>query len=491
VEIVADCGVFSQVRETLPPGFTYVSVSDPDNLLVEQENGEVRFTLMGAISFSYTVQAPMVEDTYLFEGVVLDWDKNPFAVAGDTSITVGKVLDSIGVEPGEVSLPIAATQQLAVTATYDDASTAVVTDEADYESDDPTVATVSATGLVTAESEGSAIITVTYTEGAVTRTATVLVEVYRVLDSIAAAPDEVSLPFGDTQQLAITATYEDSSTADVTAAADYESDDPTVATVSGTGLITAVGEGSATITVTYTEGPETETATVSVDVYKVLESIQADPDDVSLPVAGTQQIDVTANYNDGSTADVTDEADYESSDASVATVSATGLITAAGEGSAIITVTYTEDAVVRTATVAVDVYKVLDSIAAHPDDVSLPVADSQQLAITATYEDASTADVTAAASYESDDPTVATVSGTGLITAVGEGSATITVTYTEGPETKTATVPVDVTWSPWVYDEDGDGVIDKMEAIKAIQDYYNDMITKAQVLEVIAAYYAA
>ena len=265
--VVAGCGGFAQVRETLPPGFTYVSVSKPGDVAVSQTNGEVVFTFFpGTIEFYYTVEAPIVEDTYLFGGVVLDVDKVQYTVAGDTSITVGKVLDSIAAEPDEVSLPVGATQQLAVTATYNDASTADVTDEADYESSDASVAAVNATGLITAEGEGSATITVTYTEGAVTRTATVAVEVYRVLESIAAVPDDVSLTVADNEQLAVTATYEDASTADVTVAADYESSDASVATVSGTGLITAEGEGSAVITVTYTEGAVTSTATVSVEV---------------------------------------------------------------------------------------------------------------------------------------------------------------------------------------------------------------------------------
>ena len=265
--VVAGCGAFAQVRETLPPGFSYVSVSDPANVVVAVENGEVRFTFFpGAISFSYRVEAPVAEDTYDFGGVVLDGDKNQFTVAGDTSVTVGKVLDSIAAVPDAVSLPVGGTQQLTVTATYDDASTDDVTAEADYESSDTSVATVSAAGLITAVGKGSATVTVAYSEGAVTKTAEVSVEVYKVLDSIVATPGAVSLAIAEAEQLAVTATYQDASTADVTAAADYESSDTSVATVSAAGLVKAVGEGTATITVTYTEGAVTRTDNVEVDV---------------------------------------------------------------------------------------------------------------------------------------------------------------------------------------------------------------------------------
>ena len=44
-------------------------------------------------------------------------------------------------------------------------------------------------------------------------------------------------------------------------------------------------------------------------------------------------------------------------------------------------------------------------------------------------------------------------------------------------------------WDPWVYDEDGDGVIQKVEALQAVQDYLADKIAKAQVLEVVQLYF--
>ena len=179
------CGSFGQVRETLPDGFTYVSVSDPGDILVSMTNGEVWFTFLGdSISFNYTVQAPTVEDTYTFAGAVLDDDSVPYPVGGDTEVKVGAVvLESIATEPTEVSLGVAGgrartdMEQLAVTATYSDASTADVTDAADYESDDQNVAAVSTTGLITAISAGTATISVSYTEGEITRTVEVLVTV--------------------------------------------------------------------------------------------------------------------------------------------------------------------------------------------------------------------------------------------------------------------------------------------------------------------------
>jgi len=107
---VTGCGAFAQVRETLPPGFTYVSVSDPDDIGVEEENDEVRFTFFpGAISFYYTVKAPTTEVDEAFAGVVLDEDKEQFDVTGDDSIAVRDVAPPVGGTAHPISrLPIVA-----------------------------------------------------------------------------------------------------------------------------------------------------------------------------------------------------------------------------------------------------------------------------------------------------------------------------------------------------------------------------------------------
>ena len=83
------CGSIGQVRETLPAGFTYVSCSNPD-IAAEVKDSEVWFSFFGdTATFTYIISAPVAEDTYTFTGVMLDEDKNMFAVGGDTELTVG------------------------------------------------------------------------------------------------------------------------------------------------------------------------------------------------------------------------------------------------------------------------------------------------------------------------------------------------------------------------------------------------------------------
>ncbi len=45
-------------------------------------------------------------------------------------------------------------------------------------------------------------------------------------------------------------------------------------------------------------------------------------------------------------------------------------------------------------------------------------------------------------------------------------------------------------WDPWDYDENSDSIIQKGEVLKALQDYFAELITKAQVLEVLQLYFS-
>jgi uncharacterized protein YjdB len=79
-----------------------------------------------------------------------------------------------------------------------------------------------------------------------------------------------------------------------------------------------------------------------------------------------------------------------------------------------------------------------DSIAVAPATVSIAVAGTQQLTVTPTPGDASSA-----VTYTSSDPTKATVSSSGLVTGVAAGTSTITITSVlDGGVTDTVAVTV-------------------------------------------------
>jgi len=72
-----------------------------------------------------------------------------------------------------------------------------------------------------------------------------------VLTGVSVTPATLTLAPGATQQFAATATYSDNSTAGVTASAAWTSSNATVASVSATGLVTALVDGTTTVQASY------------------------------------------------------------------------------------------------------------------------------------------------------------------------------------------------------------------------------------------------
>jgi len=88
----------------------------------------------------------------------------------------------------------------------------------------------------------------------------------------------------------------------------------------------------------------------------------------------------------------------------------------------------------------------LTDIVVLPSTMDLEEEESQSiLSVTAYYDDTSSTNITlAACNYSSSNPDCATVNGSGTIIAASEGTAVITVSYTEGGITKAYTVEVTV-----------------------------------------------
>lgn len=126
---------------------------------------------------------------------------------------------------------------------------------------------------------------------------------------------------------------------------------------------------------------------------------------------------------------------WESSDETVATVSATGMVTGVGDGQAVITVTtedggYTDEITVSVSSVAVTAINIVQS------NQFLGVGQYLQLTTEITPANATNQNV----SWESSNVAVATVNSEGKVTAVAPGVATITVTSEDGDYTDVVTI---------------------------------------------------
>jgi uncharacterized protein YjdB len=252
--------------------------------------------------------------------------------------------------------------------------------------------------------------------------------------SIAFSEASYAITTGATQQAAVTAMYSNQGPVQLSSGLTFISSQPTVASVSAAGIIQGLSPGTATITASY--GGVTATASVTVsNTTQTITGIYMDSYSYALAPYAQRSILVSASYMNGETANVTSSTSFTSSNASVATVSSSGTISALASGTAYITATYGG----YTATSTVTVSSRMSSISASSSYVSLATGGSQLIYVTG-YESNGSSLTVSGAQFTSSNSAVATVGSNGYVTGVGPGSATITITY----EGLTATVSVNV-----------------------------------------------
>jgi len=295
-----------------------------------------------------------------------------------------------------------------------------------WNSDDPTVAfvAVNGTGLVSGNAIGSANISAT--SGSITGSTSVTVTA-AVISSIAVTPGSVTIPAGTTQQFTAMATFTDSSIQDVSSLATWSSSSGSVATVSSSGLAAAVSVGSSTMTATMGSISGTGALTVGP---AVLQSITLSPQNATMGKGTTLQFTATGNYSDSSTQDLTSLVTWTSSDSNTVSINSAGLATGRQFGS--ITIGAALGSVNASTGLTVN-KNPLVSIVVTPVNPSISVGQTQQFTATGTYSDASTQDLTKTAHWSSSSSGVATinngVSGGGLASGQGVGTATMAATF--------------------------------------------------------------
>lgn len=157
------------------------------------------------------------------------------------------------------------------------------------------------------------------------------------LVSIAVAPLNPTVPAGSQQQLVASGMWSGGQTLDMSGIATWSSSAPAVATVSATGFMQAATQGVSTISATY--GSVTGSTTVTVTA-PTLTSITLTPTNPSVSLGATRQFVARGQYSDGSTQDLTSSSTWSSTVPSVATVSASGLVSAATAGTTTIAATF-------------------------------------------------------------------------------------------------------------------------------------------------------
>ena len=257
---------------------------------------------------------------------------------GSATITVTAappVVATVAVSLGTSSLTVGGTTT--ATATVRDASGATISGQTvTWTSSDPNVASVSATGAVTARAAGSA--TITATAGGQSGSASLTVTVPPpVVTTVSVTLGASSVTVGQTTNA--TAVVRDAQGQPMTGqTVTWTSSNGAVASVSPSGVVTALGAGSTSITATAAGKSGSATLAVTVPAPAPVAQVSVAVGDASLTVGETTTAtatlrDAQGNVLSGRT--VT----WSTSDASVATVSSSGVVTAVGAGSAAITAT--------------------------------------------------------------------------------------------------------------------------------------------------------
>ncbi len=227
------------------------------------------------------------------------------------------------------------------------------------------------------------------------------------LEGIEVTPASLILGADDIQQLEVKPVPEGAALPAVS----YTSSDSTVASVGKDGKVMGIKAGTAEITVKAGDFEKK----VAVTVNPILASDLTVPATLEVKVGAT----VTINYTI-SPANVTNKVPtFATSDASIATVDAEGVVTGVAAGPA--TITVKADSIEKEVVVMVIPAIALESITLKQEDQNLNLGQTLQLSCTLVPEDTGLT-----VSYASSDETVATVSSSGLVTAVAVGTATIT-----------------------------------------------------------------
>lgn len=156
-----------------------------------------------------------------------------------------------------------------------------------------------------------------------------------------------------------------------------------------------------------------------------LASLSVSPDNPSIPVGVTKQFAASGIYSNGTSRDLTREVTWRSSNPRVTTVNSDGLATSIDKGTAIITAAFGKISGRMTLTVTP---ATLSSIAVMPPNLILSGGSNHQFTANGRYSDGASYDITNRVTWNSSNPSIATVNKDGLVKAVGTGTATIHAT---------------------------------------------------------------
>lgn len=300
-----------------------------------------------------------------------------------------------------------------------------------WSSEDTSICTIAANGLITAKSIGNTMITatITYAGNIYADQCNVIVGEPKVtLDK-----STISMYVSDTQSLVASVIAVDGMniTSETKSDISWSTSNSSVATVDSNGAVKGIAKGTATITAKYVFCGITYSATCTVTV-EGKPSISLNKSSLSMYIGDTSTLTATVIPTNSSVS-------WSSSNTSVAMVSSSGKITAVSNGTATITASFRYNGVIYSTTCTVTVTK--PSISVSISSSSIWLGDTTYVSKSGNIPSGVTV------SWSSSNTSVATVNSSGTVTGVGGGSATITGSFTYGGNKYSASTTVKITTS--------------------------------------------
>lgn len=325
-------------------------------------------------------------------------------------IVVVKSVTGIKLDKASVTINVGKTTTIKPTISPADATVKTVY----WTSSNYDVASVDSEGKVTAKAAGYAVITAKTKDGSFTAKTELLV--IQPVTSVKLNKTSAYLNLNSSMTLIPTISPSNASIKSVT----WSSSDPSIATVSSSGVVTGIKKGVVTITCKTTNSAKT--ATCKIAVVKRVTGVSLNKEEAILYFGRTLTLSSTVYPVDATVQDVI----YTSNNSNIASVSANGVVTPVNTGSTYIVAT-TKDGAYK-AYCKVSVGKAPESIKLGVYSATMNVGKSGTLKYAVYPTDARNR----VATFTSSNTAVATVTSTGLVTAKARGTANITVMTENG-----------------------------------------------------------
>ena len=320
-----------------------------------------------------------------------------------TTVTVTVSLNDASVSGEDMALNVGETGAVKYITDPEGLKVAFIVDDSD-------VVSVDEHGIVTALKEGIANVTITVDDNRYALNSTT-VAVSVSLNDASVSGEDMALNVGETAAIKYSAVPKG---LDVS----FAEDDSGVVSVDEHGIVTALKEGIANVTITVGDNKKYALNSTTVAVSVSLNDASVSGEDMALNVGETGAVKYSAVPKGLDVSFVEDGS-------GVVSVDEHGIVTALKQGSANITITVGDNKkyALNSTIICVNVHGLPSKIIIENDTLDMVIGDVVDPGVTLMPSDAGNL------SFTVSDENIVLVNGLGVITAVGEGNATVTVSF--------------------------------------------------------------